>query len=190
MWTLLEVKNVCNVRRRCWFEKLDIGVGVFCFIFLDRLVKFNKIGLALPGRGCAERKQPRSHKFLCLRVGKPMKKTFVSNASASMQQYAQQGKKHEYWFAVPQERWALPRSQYRSQRANVLNRVVCWLQTVLILRGTAAAALPLETDQIGVLCQAWFPLQLSFFSPPSLTAKLFPVRTWLLHRTLAAVISC
>uniref|UniRef100_H2TCI2 Oxidation resistance protein 1 n=1 Tax=Takifugu rubripes TaxID=31033 RepID=H2TCI2_TAKRU len=54
--------------------------------------------------GCAEKKQPRSHKFLCLRVGKPMKKTFVSNASASMQQYAQQGKKHEYWFAVPQER--------------------------------------------------------------------------------------
>ncbi|XP_056900444.1 oxidation resistance protein 1a isoform X2 [Takifugu flavidus] len=56
------------------------------------------------GTGCAEKKQPRSHKFLCLRVGKPMKKTFVSNASASMQQYAQQGKKHEYWFAVPQER--------------------------------------------------------------------------------------
>ncbi|XP_034553794.1 oxidation resistance protein 1a isoform X2 [Notolabrus celidotus] len=46
----------------------------------------------------------RSHKFLCLRVGKPMKKTFISNASASMQQYAQQGKKHEYWFTVPQER--------------------------------------------------------------------------------------
>ncbi|XP_041648710.1 oxidation resistance protein 1a isoform X2 [Cheilinus undulatus] len=46
----------------------------------------------------------RSHKFLCLRVGKPMKKTFVSNASATMQQYAQQGKKHEYWFSVPQER--------------------------------------------------------------------------------------
>uniref|UniRef100_A0A7N8X1Y6 Oxidation resistance protein 1 n=1 Tax=Mastacembelus armatus TaxID=205130 RepID=A0A7N8X1Y6_9TELE len=52
----------------------------------------------------AERRKHRSHKFLCLRVGKPMKKTFVSNASASMQQYAQQGKKHEYWFAVPQER--------------------------------------------------------------------------------------
>uniref|UniRef100_A0A7N8YQL1 Oxidation resistance protein 1 n=1 Tax=Mastacembelus armatus TaxID=205130 RepID=A0A7N8YQL1_9TELE len=50
------------------------------------------------------RRKHRSHKFLCLRVGKPMKKTFVSNASASMQQYAQQGKKHEYWFAVPQER--------------------------------------------------------------------------------------
>uniref|UniRef100_A0A669F7N0 Oxidation resistance protein 1 n=1 Tax=Oreochromis niloticus TaxID=8128 RepID=A0A669F7N0_ORENI len=52
----------------------------------------------------AERRKHRSHKFLCLRVGKPMKKTFVSNASASMQQYAQLGKKHEYWFAVPQER--------------------------------------------------------------------------------------
>ncbi|KAK0132703.1 Oxidation resistance protein 1 [Merluccius polli] len=50
------------------------------------------------------RRKGRSHKFLCLRVGKPMKKTFVSNASASMQQYAQQGKKHEYWFSVPQER--------------------------------------------------------------------------------------
>lgn len=51
-----------------------------------------------------EGKKARSHKFLCLRVGKPMKKTFISNASASMQQYAQQGKKHEYWFSVPQER--------------------------------------------------------------------------------------
>lgn len=56
------------------------------------------------GTGSAERRKHRSHKFLCLRVGKPMKKTFVSNASASMQQYAQQGKKNEYWFAVPQER--------------------------------------------------------------------------------------
>lgn len=73
----------------------------FCSIHNDVL---RRIGLAVAGTGCAEKKQPRSHKFLCLRVGKPMKKTFVSNASASMQQYAQQGKKHEYWFAVPQER--------------------------------------------------------------------------------------
>uniref|UniRef100_A0A8B9H6M0 Oxidation resistance protein 1 n=1 Tax=Astyanax mexicanus TaxID=7994 RepID=A0A8B9H6M0_ASTMX len=51
-----------------------------------------------------ERKMSRSHKFLCLRVGKAMKKTFVSNASASMQQYAQRDRKHEYWFSVPQER--------------------------------------------------------------------------------------
>ncbi|XP_028983791.1 oxidation resistance protein 1a isoform X2 [Betta splendens] len=56
------------------------------------------------GTASGQRRKHRSHKFLCLRVGKPMKKTFVSNASASMQQYAQQGKKHEYWFAVPQER--------------------------------------------------------------------------------------
>uniref|UniRef100_A0A3B3IHP4 Oxidation resistance protein 1 n=1 Tax=Oryzias latipes TaxID=8090 RepID=A0A3B3IHP4_ORYLA len=56
------------------------------------------------GTGYAGRRKHRSHKFLCLRVGRPMKKTFISNASASMQQYAQQGKKHEYWFAVPQER--------------------------------------------------------------------------------------
>ncbi|XP_073677501.1 oxidation resistance protein 1b isoform X2 [Garra rufa] len=44
------------------------------------------------------------HKFLCLRVGRAMRKTFVSHASASMQQYAQRDRKHEYWFAVPSER--------------------------------------------------------------------------------------
>ncbi|XP_051527720.1 oxidation resistance protein 1-like isoform X2 [Myxocyprinus asiaticus] len=46
----------------------------------------------------------KSHKFLCLRVGRAMRKTFVSHASASMQQYAQRDRKHEYWFAVPSER--------------------------------------------------------------------------------------
>ncbi|XP_062987112.1 oxidation resistance protein 1 isoform X2 [Elgaria multicarinata webbii] len=51
-----------------------------------------------------EKRRHRLHKFLCLRVGKPMRKTFVSQASASMQQYAQRDKKHEYWFAVPQDR--------------------------------------------------------------------------------------
>uniref|UniRef100_A0A8C4WDX2 Oxidation resistance protein 1 n=1 Tax=Gopherus evgoodei TaxID=1825980 RepID=A0A8C4WDX2_9SAUR len=51
-----------------------------------------------------EKRRHRFHKFLCLRVGKPMRKTFVSQASASMQQYAQRNKKHEYWFAVPHER--------------------------------------------------------------------------------------
>ncbi|XP_067266733.1 oxidation resistance protein 1a isoform X3 [Chanodichthys erythropterus] len=50
------------------------------------------------------KERQKSHKFLCLRVGKAMKKTFISNASASMQQYAQRDRKHEYWFAVPQER--------------------------------------------------------------------------------------
>ncbi|XP_044277716.1 oxidation resistance protein 1 isoform X2 [Varanus komodoensis] len=51
-----------------------------------------------------EKRRHRLHKFLCLRVGKPMRKTFVSQASASMQQYAQRDKKHEYWFAVPPDR--------------------------------------------------------------------------------------
>ncbi|XP_078072779.1 oxidation resistance protein 1a isoform X3 [Mustelus asterias] len=51
-----------------------------------------------------EKRRHRSHKFLCLRVGKPMRKTFVSIASATMQQYAQRDRKHEYWFAIPQER--------------------------------------------------------------------------------------
>uniref|UniRef100_A0A8C5MGW3 Oxidation resistance protein 1 n=1 Tax=Leptobrachium leishanense TaxID=445787 RepID=A0A8C5MGW3_9ANUR len=50
-----------------------------------------------------EKRRHRSHKYLCLRVGKPMRKTFVSQASALMQQYAQRDKL-EYWFAVPHER--------------------------------------------------------------------------------------
>uniref|UniRef100_A0AAY4E6F7 Oxidation resistance protein 1 n=1 Tax=Denticeps clupeoides TaxID=299321 RepID=A0AAY4E6F7_9TELE len=51
-----------------------------------------------------DKQKSRSHKFLCLRVGRAMRKTFVSHASASMQQYAQRDKKHEYWFAIPPER--------------------------------------------------------------------------------------
>ncbi|XP_050932187.1 oxidation resistance protein 1a isoform X2 [Lates calcarifer] len=70
----------------------------------ENVEETQKEGTQNSAEGSAERRKHRSHKFLCLRVGKPMKKTFVSNASASMQQYAQQGKKHEYWFAVPQER--------------------------------------------------------------------------------------
>ncbi|XP_052002795.1 oxidation resistance protein 1a isoform X3 [Xyrauchen texanus] len=54
--------------------------------------------------GLVSKERWKSHKFLCLRIGKAMKKTFLSNASASMQQYAQRDRKHEYWFAVPQER--------------------------------------------------------------------------------------
>ncbi|OCT77084.1 oxidation resistance protein 1 isoform X2 [Xenopus laevis] len=50
-----------------------------------------------------EKRRHRTHRYLCLRVGKPMRKTFVSQASASMQQYAQRDKL-EYWFAVPHER--------------------------------------------------------------------------------------
>ncbi|XP_033854401.3 oxidation resistance protein 1 isoform X2 [Acipenser ruthenus] len=71
----------------------------------------HKPGEAVEGQGSGEgtavykeKRRHRSHKFLCLRVGKPMRKTFVSQASASMQQYAQRDRKHEYWFAVPQER--------------------------------------------------------------------------------------
>ncbi|XP_056335508.1 oxidation resistance protein 1b isoform X1 [Danio aesculapii] len=54
--------------------------------------------------GLRGKQKSKLHKFLCLRVGRAMRKTFVSHASASMQQYAQRDRKHEYWFAVPSER--------------------------------------------------------------------------------------
>ncbi|XP_032808674.1 oxidation resistance protein 1-like isoform X2 [Petromyzon marinus] len=52
----------------------------------------------------SEKRVKKAVMFLCLRVGKPMMKTFVSHAQASMQQYAQKDTEPEYWFAVPQER--------------------------------------------------------------------------------------
>ncbi|XP_078711966.1 oxidation resistance protein 1-like isoform X4 [Lampetra fluviatilis] len=52
----------------------------------------------------SEKRVKKAVMFLCLRVGKPMMKTFVTHAQASMQQYAQKDTEPEYWFAVPQER--------------------------------------------------------------------------------------
>uniref|UniRef100_A0A0F7ZCD4 Oxidation resistance protein 1 n=1 Tax=Crotalus adamanteus TaxID=8729 RepID=A0A0F7ZCD4_CROAD len=66
--------------------------------------KMATIDGTIEGSLIKEKRRHRLYKFLCLKVGKPMRKTFVSQASALMQQYAQRDKKHEYWFAVPSER--------------------------------------------------------------------------------------
>lgn len=42
--------------------------------------------------------------FLCIKVGKPMRKSFVSHTAAMVQQYGKRRKQPEYWFAVPRER--------------------------------------------------------------------------------------
>ncbi|XP_040285034.1 nuclear receptor coactivator 7 isoform X2 [Bufo bufo] len=42
--------------------------------------------------------------FLCIKVGKPMRKSFATQTIAMVQQYARKRKQPEYWFAVPQER--------------------------------------------------------------------------------------
>ncbi|KAM4692976.1 nuclear receptor coactivator 7 [Discoglossus pictus] len=42
--------------------------------------------------------------FLCIKVGKPMRKSFATHSTAMVQQYARKRKQPEYWFAVPQER--------------------------------------------------------------------------------------
>lgn len=44
--------------------------------------------------------------FLCIKVGKPMRKSFASHTTAMVQQYGKRRKQPEYWFAVPRERWA------------------------------------------------------------------------------------
>nr|XP_003215631.1 PREDICTED: nuclear receptor coactivator 7 isoform X4 [Anolis carolinensis] len=42
--------------------------------------------------------------FLCIKVGKPMRKSFSSQSSTMAQQYSKKRKQPEYWFAVPRER--------------------------------------------------------------------------------------
>ncbi|XP_057265217.1 nuclear receptor coactivator 7 isoform X4 [Pezoporus wallicus] len=42
--------------------------------------------------------------FLCIKVGKPMRKSFASQSTAMSQQYSKKIKQPEYWFAVPRER--------------------------------------------------------------------------------------
>ncbi|XP_064026344.1 nuclear receptor coactivator 7 isoform X3 [Pogoniulus pusillus] len=42
--------------------------------------------------------------FLCIKVGKPMRKSFVSQSTSMSQQYSKKIKQPEYWFAVPRER--------------------------------------------------------------------------------------
>ncbi|XP_075410713.1 nuclear receptor coactivator 7 isoform X2 [Tenrec ecaudatus] len=42
--------------------------------------------------------------FLCIKVGKPMRKSFATHTAALAQQYGRRRKPSEYWFAVPRER--------------------------------------------------------------------------------------
>ncbi|XP_054859538.1 nuclear receptor coactivator 7 isoform X2 [Eublepharis macularius] len=42
--------------------------------------------------------------FLCIKVGKPMMKSFTSQSTTMAQQYGKRRKQPEYWFAVPRER--------------------------------------------------------------------------------------
>ncbi|XP_059589502.1 nuclear receptor coactivator 7 isoform X2 [Alligator mississippiensis] len=42
--------------------------------------------------------------FLCIKVGKPMRKSFVTQSTTMAQQYGKKIKQPEYWFAVPRER--------------------------------------------------------------------------------------
>ncbi|XP_065444600.1 nuclear receptor coactivator 7 isoform X7 [Chrysemys picta bellii] len=42
--------------------------------------------------------------FLCIKVGKPMRKSFVTQSTTMTQQYGKRRKQPEYWFAVPRER--------------------------------------------------------------------------------------
>ncbi|KAM6181410.1 nuclear receptor coactivator 7 isoform 2-T3 [Erethizon dorsatum] len=55
----------------------------------------------LPSR---EEKSKTPPMFLCIKVGKPMRKSFATHAAAIVQQYGRRRKQPEYWFAVPRER--------------------------------------------------------------------------------------
>ncbi|XP_015206267.2 nuclear receptor coactivator 7 isoform X2 [Lepisosteus oculatus] len=51
-----------------------------------------------------EEKSKKPPMFLCIKVGRPMRKTFACQSASPAHQYGRRGKQPEYWFAVPQER--------------------------------------------------------------------------------------
>ncbi|KAM5164967.1 nuclear receptor coactivator 7 isoform 2-T2 [Mantella aurantiaca] len=51
-----------------------------------------------------EEKSKNPPMFLCIKVGKPMRKSFATQCTTMVQQYGRKRKQPEYWFAVPQER--------------------------------------------------------------------------------------
>ncbi|KAM9315845.1 nuclear receptor coactivator 7 [Gastrophryne carolinensis] len=51
-----------------------------------------------------EEKSKNPPMFLCIKVGKPMRKSFATQNPTVVQQYGRKRKQPEYWFAVPQER--------------------------------------------------------------------------------------
>ncbi|XP_062890366.1 nuclear receptor coactivator 7-like isoform X2 [Mobula hypostoma] len=51
-----------------------------------------------------EEKSKKPPMFLCIKVGKPMRKSFVSYGITKIHQHVKREKQPEYWFAVPQER--------------------------------------------------------------------------------------
>ncbi|CAI9558991.1 unnamed protein product [Staurois parvus] len=51
-----------------------------------------------------EEKSKNPPMFLCIKVGKPMRKSFATQTTTMVQQYDRKRKQPEYWFAVPQER--------------------------------------------------------------------------------------
>lgn len=50
--------------------------------------------------------------FLCIKVGKPMRKSFATHTAAMVQQYGKRRKQPEYWFAVPRERWVWAKTEH------------------------------------------------------------------------------
>uniref|UniRef100_A0A4W3IH82 TLDc domain-containing protein n=1 Tax=Callorhinchus milii TaxID=7868 RepID=A0A4W3IH82_CALMI len=55
-------------------------------------------------KSTTEERSKKPPMFMCIKVGKPMLKSFAGDTAARMQQYVEKGKQPEYWFAVPQER--------------------------------------------------------------------------------------
>lgn len=79
-----------------------------CHCVLSGFVLSCKQTLSLVSRSdmlpSKEEKSKTPPMFLCIKVGKPMRKSFVSQSTTMSQQYSKKIKQPEYWFAVPRER--------------------------------------------------------------------------------------
>ncbi|XP_067840684.1 nuclear receptor coactivator 7-like isoform X2 [Heptranchias perlo] len=80
-------------------DNLEVGCQSEIQAFFNKLK--GPIEDMLPSK---EEKSKKPPMFLCIKVGKPMRKSFISYSMATMHQYVKRGKQPEYWFAVPKER--------------------------------------------------------------------------------------
>ncbi|XP_068040490.1 nuclear receptor coactivator 7 isoform X4 [Anomalospiza imberbis] len=89
---------VPTVDKTCQETKLDNQSEIRLWLLQKIQVPIEDM---LPSK---EEKSKTPPMFLCIKVGKPMRKSFVSQSMTMSQQYSKKIKQPEYWFAVPRER--------------------------------------------------------------------------------------
>uniref|UniRef100_A0A8C8VG23 Nuclear receptor coactivator 7 n=1 Tax=Pelusios castaneus TaxID=367368 RepID=A0A8C8VG23_9SAUR len=94
----VESSSVPSLNKACQEKQLDNNSEIRLWLLQRIQVPIEDM---LPSK---EEKSKTPPMFLCIKVGKPMRKSFVTQSTTMVQQYGRRRKQPEYWFAVPRER--------------------------------------------------------------------------------------